>query len=721
MRRLIWLFVALPLVALAQEPEPSLHSTVNEVLLDVVVRDKKAHILRNLRPEEIQVFEDGVPQKTRHFEFFEGHATPPPAPPAGATPTSAVSCAPVHSSPNPPNSVQELRDISVVSVVVSNLDQQGRKLTLDTMRDFVKNQLQPNTYVGVFWLDLHRIRPVQLYTNDAAKISSAMLRAVEGVGVQGQPRPNGLRPDSALSWTGEASESTALDNPTSTTTNGPAAGPGVEIAAMMSTDWVNEMHDVYQDSISYLTQLHTLVQSQAAIPGRKVVLLFSSGLQIHPDTIEVFKNVISTANRANVSVYAIDTVGPGKRNLANSRRLLDQAAASARAQQLAVVNGGDQTVTADQVMSGQLAEASIRADTAGNLRTLAEGTGGALLSTSMDLPKLLGRALEEVQTHYELSYSPVNTATDGRFRKIEVKVSRPGAIVFARSGYYALPLLNDRQIYPFEMATLRAINTKPLPRDFDFHAGALQFRPGPERTQYSFVFEVPTKDVTITQEKPWAKIHVDVTVLVKDERGQVVQKISRDIPYQVPASKIDELRRGEVSFTAPFQLSPGRYTLETAVVDRQNMKASVRRSTLVVGQVSGLAMSDVTLVRRLDSVEGSANTADPLQAKGGKVTPELSGSLAAESGGQVQFYAAGYPPAPVDAPLEVSMEIARDGQTLVRSPLTEVPSESNGAAPVLIAIPREKLTPGYYEAQLTFRYKGQTVSHMTAFSVEGQK
>jgi VWFA-related protein len=716
MRPSIWFLIAMSLVAPAQEPESTLHSTVNEVLLDVVVRDKKAHIIRDLRPEEVQVFEDGVPQKLRHFEFYDGRATP--AAPAAAAPATATSPAPANapnatnapSAPNAPYSVQELRDIGVVSVVVANLNQEGRKVTLDTMRDFLKNEMRPNTYIGVFWLTRNGIRQVEPYNNDAEKISSAVLRAVNGIGLES---PNQLARLTS-GWEGDASEGLPLGN------GQPGGGPGRELADLMSTQWIDDMQDTYQDSANYLSQLHRLVQSQAAIPGRKLVMLFSSGLPIHPDTIEVFNTVISTANRSNVSFYAIDTMGFGTPDLSKSRRMLAQAAQASMAQQLGGVSGGDQSVTRVQASSSEIAEASIRADTRGNLATLAEGTGGALLSTSMDLPKMLGRALEEVQTHYELSYSPLNMNADGRFRKIEVKVSRPGAVVFARSGYYALPLLNNRQIYPFEMATLNALNAKPAPQQFDFHAGAIQFRAGQRRTQFSFAFQVPTAGLTITEEKPWAKVHVAVTVLMKDEKGLVVQKISRDIPYQVPLEKSAELKRGVVTFTAPFLLPPGRYTLETAALDRENMKASVRRSALVVGQGSGLSMSDVVLVRRVDAVEASADVSDPLQAKGGKVTPELSGSVSQNGDGAVRFYAAAYPPAPVDAPVEVNLVIARDGQTVVRTGASAVPVEAGGAAPILVRVPGEKLPPGHYEAQITFQYKGQVVSNVAPFTVEAQ-
>ena len=110
-------------------------------------------------------------------------------------------------------------------------------------------------------------------------------------------------------------------------------------------------------------------------------------------------------------------------DLANSRRLLTQAAQESMNQQMAVVRGGDQTVTPSQVVATEIAESSIHANTRGNLAELAEATGGALLPDSLDLRQPLRRAMEDLRTHYELSYSPSNLQTDGSFRKIEVKVA----------------------------------------------------------------------------------------------------------------------------------------------------------------------------------------------------------------------------------------------------------------------------------------------------------
>ncbi|HWG21894.1 MAG TPA: VWA domain-containing protein [Terracidiphilus sp.] len=733
MRYLLCFLIALPLVVpgqAPQAPEPTLRSTTSEVLLDLVVRDKHGKILHNLRPDEVQVFENGVPQTVRHFEFVNGHAATPASPALTPAPPTDAS-APDGRAPAAPPSVNELRDISVVSVVIANLDPRGRKLTLDAMRRFVQADMQPNTYVGVFSLDLAGLRYIQTYTNNAEKISAGVARAVgaalntqlAAVGQLNTPETSHGAADTA---TGPASDPTSgpstdpngtLFGPAAGPTGGAtasASGPAAEINQMMESNWVSEMQDVYVDSQRYLTPLRALVQSQADIPGRKVVLLFSAGLPVHDDTVELLRSVISTANRANVSIYALDTRGTTTQStLDYSRNLLQRAARKSREQQ----SSPDKTVTPGEVILGEMAETSIHSDTRSNLAELAEGTGGQLLPDTLDLLEPLQRALEDVRTHYELTYSPSNSTTDGSFRKIEVKVSRPGARVFARSGYYALPVLNGQQIYPFEMATLKALNTRPELHQFDFRAAALEFRPGPVRTQMAFAFEAPIRDLRVTKDGQWERIHVDVTALIKNDQGQVVDKISKDIAYREPENMLANMEQGVVSFTSPFLLPPGHYTIETAAIDRESMRASVSRSTIDSSETAGLAMSDITIARRVDPIQGPAVLSDPLVARGGKITPELSNSIQQPTGGQMEFYAVAYPAAPVDAPVQMNIELWRDGKAIMRSTPSPIPTDPTGAASVLVSVPTQKLPSGSYQAHVAFQYKGQTVTKSVAFTL----
>lgn len=73
------------------------------------------------------------------------------------------------------------------------------------------------------------------------------------------------------------------------------------------------------------------------------------------------------------------------------------------------------------------------------LERIAATAGGlALFPHSLEeLDDFYGRILREIRAQYQLGYVSANTAADGRWRKVEVKVTRPGVRVRARQGYFA--------------------------------------------------------------------------------------------------------------------------------------------------------------------------------------------------------------------------------------------------------------------------------------------
>jgi Ca-activated chloride channel homolog len=73
------------------------------------------------------------------------------------------------------------------------------------------------------------------------------------------------------------------------------------------------------------------------------------------------------------------------------------------------------------------------------LRRLAEQTGGRTFF-SLDVKELAaiyGEITAELSNQYFLAYESTNTRRDGQFRRIAVRVQRPGAIARTRPGYYA--------------------------------------------------------------------------------------------------------------------------------------------------------------------------------------------------------------------------------------------------------------------------------------------
>jgi len=72
------------------------------------------------------------------------------------------------------------------------------------------------------------------------------------------------------------------------------------------------------------------------------------------------------------------------------------------------------------------------------LRQLTEVTGGqAFFPMAMkDVESAYDKVLAEINGQYHLGYLPANTARDGAWRKVEIRVTRPDLRVRARKGYY---------------------------------------------------------------------------------------------------------------------------------------------------------------------------------------------------------------------------------------------------------------------------------------------
>lgn len=265
----------------------------------------------------------------------------------------------------------------------------------------------------------------------------------------------------------------------------------------------------------------------------------------------------------------------------------------------------------------------------------------------------------------------------------------------------------------FERPALAALEASPRPHAFGFRVSALRFRPGPAGSQYSVALEVPGAGIKITQgaDRKY-RLHIVMLVLIKDEEGHVVEKISQDFPFEIPDGRLGAFEAGSFSYTRAVTLAAGRYTLEAAVDDREAGQASVRSLEFENPECGGVAVSDLLLVKKLEDVKGPAHAADPLEYGGKRAMPELGGAVRASAHPFVYFMV--YPDAAIDAKPHMEVEISLGGQVVARQAADLPAPDASGAIPMSIGTVTD---PGRYAIRIAIQQGSQRVERHLTYSV----
>src|SRR5260370_34513234 len=149
----------------------------------------------------------------------------------------------------------------------------------------------------------------------------------------------------------------------------------------------------------------------------------------------------------------------------------------------------------------------------------------------------------------------------------------------------------------FELPLLKAVSGGKISDDVKFRSGAVLLQPRNDGTELSVLVEVPLHGLQPKTDaaKNTLNVHCSLAALVKDAKGEVVQKLSRDRSFQVTA---DQLKMGNFLDKMTVTVAPGKYTLESAVMDRESGKIGMERSEFTVApKGKGVGISSLTPVR----------------------------------------------------------------------------------------------------------------------------
>src|SRR5690242_6605285 len=132
----------------AQEARPPDSGVVfrtgaQEVDLDLVVRDSRGRIVRNLKPEEVEIYENGVRQQIKSFRIVGGREGAESAGEAKSPTTTANAAGRPQST---------LAAVNYVCLVFHNIDEHTMKYALDAAQEFLNREMRPGTGVALFSL-----------------------------------------------------------------------------------------------------------------------------------------------------------------------------------------------------------------------------------------------------------------------------------------------------------------------------------------------------------------------------------------------------------------------------------------------------------------------------------------------------------------------------------------------------------------------------------------
>jgi len=688
--------------------QPAVKTSVDEVVLDLIVRDKKGKPVTDLKPEELTVLDNGTQQHLISFRLVRG--------------SEAISQTGAVTKLDP---LRQLRLVTLAFEPLSEADQ--RKLARTAALDLIKGDQGENVFYSVVVINT-RLLVLQQFTKDKDALAKAIEKATAG-GAAGKfisdsdqiladlkrnlngQTMNGADPDTNLIAT--ATQLANMD-----TSKGPPSDPTTSMLARVMLDMLRFDTAVQtQGTRLSLAALKSLVYGLQKMPGRKSILYFTQGMYLASELEVMFANLTSMANRGNVTFYSVDTRGvmTFAQNSGAIRQLGGAAAASST-----TINRNGGATTKDEILSSDNAENSGRANIQLPIRDLAEATGGFLIADSNDLRSPLRRVNEEISSYYEVTFNPGIQKYDGSFRKLKVEVGdRKDLVIHARNGYFALPPEARTQgLQTFEIPLLKALSDGKLSADVGFGLRAVLLRPTPEGREVSLLVEVPLHGLEPKTDpvKKATSVHCTIGALLKNSKGEVVEKLTRDRSFQVTP---DQIKLGHFLEKMDAVAAPGKYTLESAVMDMENGKIGVQHSEFEIGPTArGVGISSLTGVRSYTPNAKGLDANEPFQFQGGSITPTLNMSVPRTADSMLRLFFTIYQDSAIPAKPTVEVEFLQDGKSLQKVQLPLPDADAQGRIPYVMTIPAAAIPAGDYQIRATVRQGDTTASTETAVKIE---
>jgi VWFA-related protein len=540
------------------------------VLTNVVAREQKTgELVRGLKQSDFTIYENGKRQQLSTFDFETVEMATPlnEATVSGLAAGASGSKAVVVTNP------EELRNhrLIVMFFDLTSMQPEDMDRSVAAAQDFLRNRMQPADLVALVSLG-DTLKVDQDFTADKNALIQevAVYNGTEGEGFQPGATANTNQVEDTTGYTPDESEYNDLN-----------------------TD-------------RELFALRTVAKSLEKITEKKSLLYFSGG--ISRDGIEnqaSLRAAINAAVRANLAIYSVDT-----RGLQAISPLGDASTGSLRGTGAfsgsALMNNMNANFATQEVMA-----------------TLSTDTGGKAFFDSNDFAPAFAQVERDTSAYYAIGFHSSNPLRDGRYRKLTIKVNRPGVKLEYRPGYYA-PADFLHSGHEDRERDLEEQLASDLPAtDMAVYLDALYFRLDENRFFVPVSLIVPGSQIPFVKGGDKDKATLDIIGTVIDEAKRPIGHARETVKLNLDPSL--QARQKNIQYTTSFNLPPGKYRLKFVVRENQtgrmgSFEAGITLPEMKKTPLPSLRMSSIVLA----SMRQPSKKTSPLVRGGEEYVPNIS-------------------------------------------------------------------------------------------------
>lgn len=406
--------VALLLIAVASPAaQQTFRTTSNTIAVEATVVDKAGNPVTDLTAKDFQILEDGKLQPVQTIYLV----TAPTKNAGTSVPGTSSTSAPA--TPGAPGDSavtrREVRNRVMIFVFdLNHLSADGYKRSRTAVESFLKDGALSSDLVGI-------LSGTTMLNNKIETDKASLLKAMDSMKGPNLSRYNDLRSwprlvDDAEALSIARSSKQVTDNAvqracTERPDDCTGFGGRDAVQQMVEAKAREFTTQAFRDAQLSLSSLATLAAGLGRFPGRKQVVVFSEGF-LTTELGSQLKTVVEVAAKNNVRFSTLDSRGlnrdPRSQNFMNDQPLTQP---------------GD--LTPLDLDNNSDAMSSIAID-----------TGGEFLMNRNNLRPAIDIIATMSGNYYVLGYTP-DKPMDGKYRSIDVKVTRPGVTIRARRGYVA--------------------------------------------------------------------------------------------------------------------------------------------------------------------------------------------------------------------------------------------------------------------------------------------